>query len=484
MADILIAHGTVITLDPRRRVIEDGAVAIRGDRIVAVDTHAALAEGGPFETTIDARNMVVLPGLVDCHAHAGHGLVKTLGADDGEAWYRACEAFYTRASSPEFWAAEAALAALERLKFGVTCGVSLFGGGDSILRTDDPVYAGRHCDAVDAVGIRTFLAVGPCRPPFPRRFVRWDGDTPRTLEIEFDEQLATCDAIVDRWHGAGQGRINVCVVSPTLRREHLEDPRLSTTGHAALLDQARAARALSRRHGILFTQDGHTNGSVSFAHEALDILGTDALLSHSTDLSDEEIRIVADSGTHVVHNPSAIASIRGRCPVPELLDAGASVVLGSDATAPDRSGDMFRHMQQCMHYHRRHFRDPDVLPPGKVLEMATIDAARALGRDADIGSIEPGKKADVILVDLFKPHTFPYQMPLHRTIYFANGNDVDTVIVDGRILMRGREVLSVDEAAILETAQREAELALERSGLEHLTDDRPGLWGRSRYGPA
>ena len=114
MADILIAHGTVITLDPRRRVIEDGAVAIRGDRIVAVDTHAALAESGPFETTLDARNMVVLPGLVDCHAHAGHGLVKTLGGDDGEAWYRACEVFYTRASSPEFWAAEAALAALRQ----------------------------------------------------------------------------------------------------------------------------------------------------------------------------------------------------------------------------------------------------------------------------------------------------------------------------------------------------------------------------------
>jgi len=207
----------------------------------------------------------------------------------------------------------------------------------------------------------------------------------------------------------------------------------------------------------------------------------DALLSHSTDLSDEEIRIIADTGTHVVHNPSAVASIRGRCPVPELLDAGASVVLGSDATAPDRSGDMFRHMQQCMHYHRRHFRDPDVLPPGKVLEMVTIDAARALGLDNEIGSIEAGKKADVILVDLFKPHTYPFQMPLYRTIYFANGNDVDTVIVDGRILMRHREVLSVDERTVLEAAQKEADLALERSGLTGLTNPRPRLWGHSHY---
>jgi cytosine/adenosine deaminase-related metal-dependent hydrolase len=123
MPDILIEHGTIITLDPRRRIIEDGAVAIRGDRIVAVDTHAALASAEAFEAKIDASRMVVLPGLVDCHAHAGHGLVKTLGADDGDAWYRACEAFCTQASSDEFWAAEAALAALERLTFGATSGV-------------------------------------------------------------------------------------------------------------------------------------------------------------------------------------------------------------------------------------------------------------------------------------------------------------------------------------------------------------------------
>ena len=480
MTDILIAHGAVVTMDAERRIIEDGALAIRGGRIVAVDRFDALAAGGRYQTTIDARNMVVLPGLVDCHAHAGHGLVKTLGADDGDAWYRACEVFYTRASSESFWAAEAALAALERLKFGVTCGVSLFGGGDSILRTDDPVYADRHCESVRDVGIRTFLAVGPGRPPFPRRFVQWRGASGSEREVTFEQQIATCETIVERWHGGASGRINVCVVSPTLRDEHLAADR-SPSERSALLAQAKEARALSRRNGILFTQDGHTRGSVSFAHDVLDILGPDALLSHATDLTDEEIRVIADTGTHVVHNPSAIASIRGRCPVTELLDAGASVVLGSDATAPDRSGDMFRHMQQCMHYHRRHFRDPEVLPPGKVLEMATIDAARALGLESEIGSLEVGKRADVILVDLFKPHTFPFHMPLHRAMYFANGNDVDTVIVDGRILMRGREVLSVDERRVLETAQREADLALQRSDLADLTTPRPRLWGHSHY---
>src|SRR5437762_13659266 len=100
---------------------------------------------------------------------------------------------------------------------------------------------------------------------------------------------------------------------------------------------------------------------------------------------------------------------------------------------------MFRHMFQCMHYHRRHFRDARILPQGKVLEMVTIDAARALGLDRELGSLEAGKKADVILVDLFKPHLMPLNMPVYRIASFANGADVDTVIVDGRVLMEGRE---------------------------------------------
>jgi cytosine/adenosine deaminase-related metal-dependent hydrolase len=138
-------------------------------------------------------------------------------------------------------------------------------------------------------------------------------------------------------------------------------------------------------------------------------------------------------------------------------------------------------MQQCMHYHRRHFRDPRVIPPGKALEMVTIDAARALGMETDIGSLDVGKKADVILVDLCKPHLVPLHMPLYRIVYFANGSDVDTVIVDGRVLMRARKVLSVDEQEVLDTAHSEAERALERAELTHLLDMPDGVWGRSHY---
>jgi cytosine/adenosine deaminase-related metal-dependent hydrolase len=142
---------------------------------------------------------------------------------------------------------------------------------------------------------------------------------------------------------------------------------------------------------------------------------------------------------------------------------------------------MFRHMQQCMHYHRRHFRDPGVIPPGKALEMVTVDAATALGMEREIGSLETGKKADIILVDLHKPHLVPMHMPLYRVVYYANGNDVDTVIVDGRVLMRARKVLSVDETTIMDSAHREAERALKRAKLQHLTNMPESVWRQSHY---
>jgi cytosine/adenosine deaminase-related metal-dependent hydrolase len=244
--------------------------------------------------------------------------------------------------------------------------------------------------------------------------------------------------------------------------------------------QATVARELSKRHRILFVQDGHTRGTVQFAHDELNLLGPDAVFSHATELTEAEIALVARTGTKISHNPSANFSMRGRNPTTELLDAGATVMIGSDGVAPDRSYDMFRHGFQAMRYHRFHFRDTNVLPAGKVLEMMTIDAARALGIDRDVGSLEVGKKADIILVDWWRPHMVPMNMPLYRLAYFANGNDVKTVLVDGRVLMRDRVVLSVDESSALERAEREANLAIKRAGLEALTETPEGFWGRTR----
>jgi cytosine/adenosine deaminase-related metal-dependent hydrolase len=472
--DLLITGGTVITMDGTRRVIPDGAVAIQGDKIVAVGPAADLPQAAA--KVIDARGHAVLPGLIDCHAHAGHGLVKTLAGGNSAAWGEACRQIYTLASPPEFWRAEARLAALERLMFGVTTGLSLLGGGDSVMRTDRPAHGDAHCEGAAEIGIRTIMTVGPTRPPFPRPYADWTGGTRSDHLVSFEQQLDTITALIERWHGAESGRMSISTLMPVYH-ETAHDP-----ASVALIErQGRSIRDLGRRHGTLFHQDGHRNGSLEMAHRMFGLLGPDALMSHSTDLTEADIDAVAATQTRIVHNPSAIASVRGYCPVPTLLDRGIVVALGSDGTAPDRSTDMFRHMFQCMRLHQRHYRDERMMPPGKLLEMVTIDAALALGMADKIGSLEPGKQADVITVDLRKPHLAPANMPVWRVVCFANGQDVETAVVDGRVLMQGRQVPHVDVAEVLASAEAETAAMLDRLGLRPLLAEPATIWGRSRH---
>lgn len=474
-ADTLLTGGTVVTMDPARRVIDNGAVAVRDGRIVAVDTAHALHGSVQATETVDCIGHVVFPGLIDVHAHAGHALIKSMGMHGGDRWEDICGEVYTQASPPEFWYAEARLAALERLRFGVTTGVSLLGGGDTIMRTDDPAHAAAHCQGVVEVGTRSMVAVGPTRAPHPRVYAEWSDNKRRTHNVSFAQQFETCQQVVADWHDTHQGRIQIAMLYPVLRDEHERD--MDPAAYAAACEQAQQVRAYAREKGLIFTQDGHWRGSVRRA-DRLGLLGPDSLLSHCIDLHEDEIALIAATDTKVAHNPSANASIMGRCPAIELMAAGATVALGSDATAPDRSGDMFRHMQQAMHYHRRFFRDAAVLPIGKALEMCTIGAARALAMADRIGSLESGKAADIVMLDLRKPHLYPPNMALHRLVCFANGNDVSHVMVGGQIVLRNGRATQVDEGAILSDAAAQTALMIDRiSGAADL--ERPSdFWGK------
>lgn len=474
MVDILITGGTIITMDPGRRVLEDGAVAITGDRIVAVGPSAEIAAAHPAPRVIDARRQAVLPGLIDAHAHAGHGLVKTIGGGDSDVWTEAVGHIYREGTTPSTWAAEARLAALERLKCGVTTGVSLLGGGDSTMRSDDPASAEAHVAGVGDIGIRAIVAVGVSRPPFPQTYTDWDGGTRRDKAITFERMLEVTERLIERCHGAQGGRIRIAGLAP------VERPAAGDAPDPLAVAQSQRVRELTRAKGVLFHQDGHRGGSIALARQT-GLLGADAFLSHCVDLTEADMDALAETGTRVAHNPSAVMSIRGRCPAPELIDRGVIVMLGSDATAPDRGADMFRHMWQCMHYHRRHFRDARIMPPGKVLEMCTIDAARGLGIDHEVGSLEPGKKADVILVNLFAPHMVPLHMPVYRVVCFANGADVTTAICDGVVRMEHRRLVGIDETAILEDAHQEAEAMLARTGRAGALAMPVGFWGATRY---
>lgn len=476
MCDLIIKNGEVITMDPERRIIAGGAVAIQGERIVAVGSTDEVMANHSSKKVIDARRKVIMPGLIDGHAHAGHALVKSLGADRGNAWQEACYQIYQRGSDELFWYADAQLSALERIKCGTTTSVNLLGGGDNVMRTDAASFGQAHCEAVQKAGIREFLAVGLGRLPFPKRFARWNGDLAEDVVVNWEHQLMVCEDVIHTWHHAADGRISICLTLPV----YPSADGLSASDFDELHQMARQIFALCQEHKILFVQDGHKKGTIQFAHQEFGLLGPQSVFAHCIDITAHEIDLCRQTGTKIVHNPSAIYSILGRCPVPELLDAGVIVFLGSDGVAPDRSYDMFRHMFQCMRYHRTYYRDPDVLPAGKVLEMVTIDAARGLGMEQEIGSLEVGKLADIILVDLYQPHLYPMNMPAHRIAYYANGADVDTVIVGGKILMEKRVVNTLDEMETLDLAQSALEKALQRTGLGYLQSLPERFWGYSR----
>lgn len=472
--ETLLTGGCVMTMDPARRVIEQGAVAVTGGKIVAIDHAAELGEQVQVDRVVDCTGHVIFPGLIDVHAHAGHGLIKTMGMHGGDRWEDICGEVYTQASPPEFWYAETRLAALERLRFGVTTGVSLLGGGDTIMRTDHPDYAAAHCRGVAEVCTRSFVAVGPTRAPHPREYADWPDGQRRTYPVSFEQQMETCRQIVDDWHDTHAGRIHIAMLYPVLRDEHERD--MAADDYASACNQVQIVRKYARDKGLVFMQDGHWRGSIRRA-EKLGLLGPGALLSHCIDLHEDEIASVAATDTKIAHNPSANASIMGRCPATEMMDAGATVALGSDATAPDRSADMFRHMQQAMHYHRRHFRDADVLPIGKVFEMCTIGAARALGMADQIGSLEVGKQADIVTVDLRRPHLYPPHMPVHRLVCFANGNDVSNVMIGGELVLKEGKATRVNEAEILQDAAEQAQLMIDRIGGESDLHLPPDFWG-------
>jgi len=476
MVDTLIQHGIILTMNPKRQIIHDGAIAIEKNRILDVGETKHLESKYAAKIVINASHKVVMPGLIDTHGHSGHNLVKTVAEHLSDDWISIVETFYKEATTPKYWQADGALGALERLKFGTTCGVSYLG---SCPRTDEPIYALKHIEGTKEIGIRDVVAVGPGRPPYPNTYVKWDHDGPKSLKVSFEENLKVSEEIVrtikDREH-----RLFDMVLSPPA----ITLNSLTADGKVLNLPDVEEKADLIKRLMEKWNLKLHTHAyspQIQFAADNLDLLGPTTSLAHCTGLTKEEIQILAKSNTKVCYSPSARAIIPARCPVVELLDAGVTVAISTDGSAPDRTFDLFKDLRHAMSVQRHYFRDEMVMPPGKVLEMITIDAARTLGYEKELGSLEVGKKADIILIDMMKPHLLPIFMIPHRIAYEVSGHDVDMVIVDGQVLMDKRQVLSIDEKKILETAQEEAENAIERGNLEKYMEIPANFWGKSRY---
>lgn len=476
--DIVVSGGTVITMDPNFRVLSPGTVVLRGDRIAAVGLTDELAGRYEAARTIDARGKIVMPGLIDAHAHAGHGLTKGLAEGRGGAyWLALMEALYHRATTPEFWYVEGLLSAVERLKFGVTTGLAMPG---SMPRIDDLRYAGEGVRAFEEVGLRYILAIGPPPGPWPRTFVSWESGTPVERRVTLDEALAITEAAIAAFQGRAARRIRVTVGPSALAPDLLAG---SPTSADLARVQAREARALANRHGVGIHTHAYGGMVVHAARQYPELLNNDLSLAHCTGISPDEVRLLADAGVAVVHGPYTHAFIEARCPVIELLDAGVTVAIGTDGSSPDRSFDLLAQVHPAIQLQRVHFADPAVLPAGKALAMVTIDAARTLGLQGDIGSLEAGKKADVIVIDAEQPHLVPHAAALAplRLAYAATGSDVETVIVNGWVLMEERRLLTVDEGRVLRLAQHEAEALLERGAATEALALPLGFWTATRY---
>jgi 5-methylthioadenosine/S-adenosylhomocysteine deaminase len=478
---LALVHGTVITMDPDRRVLEDAAVIVDGDRIVAVgDSAELLAAYAPAET-IDCTGQVVLPGLVDAHGHGGHALMKTIGVDTLSFWMRLVTRVYFEHTSAAYWSADAALAAMERARFGVTTGISVLG---SQPRSDEPELGAGYAAAYERSGLRVGVGVGPAGLPWPREVGTWREDGQRRRRVGLDEMMAGAEATVREWHGAADGRIRVYVTPytmvPSLNPSGPLPPDQALTLEKVDLEQSERVRDLARRAGTRIHTDAF-GGMVALAHarDPHALLGPDVHFQHGFGLTPDEVRILAETGTSVTHGPGVVVgALRGRCPVPELIDAGVTTAITSDGCAPMSSYDLFTAMRQAQTLTQLQLRDVYLLPPGKLLEMVTIDAARAIGWDDEIGSLEVGKAADVIVVDTRQAHLQPLHMPVQALVYKAAGQDVVTTVVGGDVVMRDGVLTRIDPDEVLDDAVAEARRAVERAGLAPFVT--APQWGSSR----
>jgi 5-methylthioadenosine/S-adenosylhomocysteine deaminase len=466
----LLVGGAVVTIDSERRTLDPGAVAVENDRILAV--------GGPDELRsqyigareVDLRHAVIMPGLVDSHGHAGHGMTK--GIAPGADWLETIAKVYFHGSDEAFWRAESFLSALEHIEFGVTTSLSMAGSNP---RIDHPRYAVAAAAGYQELGLRHITALGPPGGDPPWNYTEIPGEFPRSVDL--DHALKTTADAIDQLHNSAEGRV-LAYVGPSSLTNGVDERGAATD---AAIAQLRGVHDLASAKGVGVHAHAY-GGQIRAAADAFpDILNEKLVLAHCTGISADEIRIMAEAGVSATHGPLTKAYARERFPLIEALDGGVNVVISTDGSGPDRSFDLLAQGRVAAQLQHVHFHDTFLLPAGKVLEMMTIDPAKALGLDHEIGSLEPGKKADIIALNLRSARMYPRMMLPQRLVYVGSGLDVEFMMVDGRTLMESRSYDWVDIDAILDEAQRAASESFERAGVLDALREHPREWGEVRY---
>ncbi len=453
----------VITMDPERRVIKDGSVVVRGDRIAAVGDAAAIARdfaGARFDRVIDASRSLVMPGFVDAHLHLSEHLSRGLIPDTAKTveWvYDYAKPFYSSLDDEDDYVSTL-FACLDMIKSGTSCFI------------DQGIYnpGMRSVEAMERIGIRGIVGRHGADKPPAHAPSHWKPEWLAKQYASTDATLKELERVIRQCHGAAGGRIRAWA--------NIEGKVHHTTD--ALY---RGAKALADQYGVGTMY--HLASSVEEAHRveqetgrwpvghAYDIgaLGRNVLLAHAVAVKDEEIPLLAETRTNIAFCPgTSLKLAKGSTRIgahDRMAAAGVNVALGCDGTSAWGSFDMVVQAHLVAGLYKDARMDPHVIPAGQALEMATINGARALLWDDEIGSLEPGKKADLILFDLDRPEWTPCHDLVQTLVYSASGQSVHTVLIDGRVVLEQYRLTTMDEGEILAAARRTAEKLARLSGL-------------------
>lgn len=424
MVSVTVINGTIVTMNPRKEIIKQGGIAIDGNTIIDVGKSEEIKKKYKADVELDARYKAVLPGLVNAHTHVPMTLMRGY-ADDIELtkWFDAVNPLVTAMRYEDAYSASL-LGCVEMIKSGITCFADMYN-----IKKVAP--------AAEKVGIRGVLADS-------------DGDawTP-SGQLDSEDLVKVMYNNILQWNGKADGRIT-CMFGPHspygCSKEMLELVRekaneIKAGIHIHVSETQKEVKEIEEKYGLT---------PVKYL-ESLGFLGSDVLAAHCVWTEDEEIDTLAKYDVKIVHNPVSNAKLTdGLAQIPKMLRKGLTIALGTDGPASNNSLDLFEEMKFAALIHKLYSADPTILPANQVLEMATINGARALGLEKEVGSIGVGKKADVILINLKRPHLIPCYDITSHLVYAAKGSDIDTVIIDGKVVMMNRKILTIDENNLME----------------------------------
>ena len=431
-ATLIINNGIVITVDGTRRILNPGAVAINGTEIVGVDTPAAIASRFKAAQTIDATGKVVMPGLINTHTHAAMVMFRGLGNDLNLMDWLQKYIFPAEAKtvSPEFVRIGTQLAVLEMIQSGTTTFADMYYFEEEVAKV------------TKGAGMRGLLGQTVIEFPVP------DAKTPA-------DALARTEAFARQFDHDE-------LITPSIA------PHSVYTLDAKMLT---AVSALAKRlmipiqihlaetsAEIAQSQERHKMRPVALL-ESLNFWAPTTIGAHGVWINDDEIAILKRRDVGISNNPESNMKLSsGTAPVVKYRKAGVNVGLGTDGAASNNDLDMFEAMRQAAFQQKLITMDSTAISAPEALEMGTIAGARAIGRGQKLGSLEPGKFADIIIVGMSRPRQQPLFDPVSQLVYTSRGDDVETTIVNGKVLMRDRKMLTLDEARILAEARTAADL--------------------------